>query len=116
MNKKLSTIISLFTFSTLSTSVAQAQITIQPIGTFDDAPSAAGTIVNILLFVGAVACFAYIVYGGFKYVTSGDSSDNTAAARRTILNAVIGLFVLAASFVIWQIVLRATGLSGIFGM
>jgi len=48
-------------------------------------------IVQILLTVVGYVSLGYIIYGGFMYMTQGDSSSGTASARKTIQNAVIGL-------------------------
>lgn len=48
-------------------------------------------IVTMILYVVGYVSLAFIIYGGFKYMTSGDSSSGTLAARKTITNAVIGL-------------------------
>jgi hypothetical protein len=48
-------------------------------------------IVTILLYVVGYVSLAFIIWGGFKYMISGDSSNGTSAAKTTILNAVIGL-------------------------
>lgn len=53
----------------------------------------------VLQAIGYIAA-GFIIYGGFKYVTSVSSSDKTAAARKTILNAVIGLVISFMSVVI----------------
>lgn len=48
-------------------------------------------LVKILLMIVGYVALAGIIWGGFKYMTQGDSSSGTAAARKTIQNAVIGL-------------------------
>ncbi len=48
-------------------------------------------IVTILLTVVGYVSLAFIIYGGFKYMISGDSASGTGAAKKTILNAIIGL-------------------------
>lgn len=48
-------------------------------------------IVTMILYVVGYVSLGFIIYGGFKYMTSGDSSSGTLAARKTITNAVIGL-------------------------
>lgn len=61
-------------------------------------------IVEILLRIIGLAAVVYVVYGGFKYVTSQGQPDATAQARHTIQNALIGLVIsmiasLAVSFI-----------------
>lgn len=48
-------------------------------------------IVEILLFMVGYVSLGFIIFGGFKFMTSGDNSSGTQAARKTITNAVIGL-------------------------
>lgn len=48
-------------------------------------------IVEMLLYVVGYISFGFIIYGGFKYMLSGDTASGTTAARKTITNAVIGL-------------------------
>ena len=50
-------------------------------------------LVEILLRVGGMVAVAFVIYGGFKYITSQGEPDNTKNARQTILNAVIGLVI-----------------------
>ncbi|MDB5177182.1 MAG: rane protein of unknown function [Candidatus Saccharibacteria bacterium] len=54
-------------------------------------------LVTILLTVVGYVSLGYIIYGGFKFMTSGDSSSGVATARKTITNAVIGLILSIAS-------------------
>ncbi len=49
--------------------------------------------VKILLLVVGYVSLGFIIWGGFKYMTQGDNSGGTAAARKTIQNAVIGLII-----------------------
>lgn len=48
-------------------------------------------LVTILLYAVGYVSLGFIIYGGFKYMTNGDNSSGTAAAQKTIQNAVIGL-------------------------
>lgn len=51
----------------------------------------ATNIVTIILMVVGYVSLAFIIWGGFKYMYSGDNASGTTAAKQTILNAVIGL-------------------------
>ncbi len=44
-----------------------------------------------ILRVASVVAVAFIIYGGFRYITSQGQPDNTKAALSSIINAVIGL-------------------------
>lgn len=53
----------------------------------------------ILLFAAAVAVL-FLILGGLQYVTSAGNKDRIEKAKQTILYAVIGLIVIALSYVI----------------
>ena len=53
----------------------------------------------ILGFTGLVAIM-FLVYGGLQYIISAGNKDKAEAAKKTILYAVIGLVVVALSYVI----------------
>ncbi len=50
-------------------------------------------IATMILTAAAYVSLAFVIYGGFKYITSGDNSSGTQAARKTITNAIIGLVI-----------------------
>jgi hypothetical protein len=63
-------------------------------------------IINILsILVGAIAVIM-IIFGGFRYVTSGGSDSSVSSAKNTILYAVIGLIIVALAQVIVHFVLN----------
>lgn len=63
------------------------------------------TIVNTLLFIIGAIAVIMIIFGGFKYVTSGGDSNGVTSAKNTILYAVIGLIVAVLAFAIIDFVL-----------
>lgn len=54
-------------------------------------------IFEMILHLAAVVAVGYVVYGAFKYITSQGEPENTKNARETILNALIGLAIVAIS-------------------
>lgn len=50
-------------------------------------------IVEILMQIVAYVCVAFIIIGGFKYITSAGSPDGNSSGRQTIQNALIGLVI-----------------------
>lgn len=50
-------------------------------------------VVDGLIQVAAYTTVAFIIMGGFKYMTSAGSPDQATKARKSIINAVIGLVV-----------------------
>jgi TRAP-type C4-dicarboxylate transport system permease small subunit len=57
----------------------------------------------------AIVLFIFIVWGGFKYITSGGNPDAAAEGRKTITYAVIGVIVIAASYLILVLIKEITG-------
>lgn len=50
-------------------------------------------IVEIMLYLTGYLSLGFIIWGGFKFMISGENSSGVASARKTILNAVIGLII-----------------------
>jgi hypothetical protein len=46
-----------------------------------------------LFYIVGYVSLAMIIWGGFKYMTQGDSSGGIEAAKKTIMNAIIGLVI-----------------------
>ena len=61
-------------------------------------------VVEILLQIVAYVSAGYIIYGGFKYLTSPSDSNKVAAGRKTIQNALIGLVISFLSIAIVSLV------------
>jgi hypothetical protein len=68
----------------------------------------AALIVNLLSVVIGFVAVVMIIYGGFRYITSGGSSDKVSGAKNTILYGIIGLVIVALAQVIVQFVLNKT--------
>ena len=66
-------------------------------------------IVNIISAVVGVIAVIMIVFGGFKYITSGGDSNNVSGAKNTIIYAIIGLVVVALAQLIVHFVLNQAG-------
>lgn len=74
-------------------------------------------VIEIVLRVVAYLAVFFIIYGGFLYLTSSGSSDATARALKTIINASVG-FAIALSAVavkdfVWKLVVPATNEFGV---
>ena len=61
---------------------------------------------TLFSIIGSIAVIV-IVYGGFRYVTSAGDSSKIAAAKNTILYAVIGLIIAILAFAIVNFVIGA---------
>jgi hypothetical protein len=59
----------------------------------DDLGAVVIAIVEMLLRLAGLVAVVFVIYGGFKYITSQGSPDSTKVARETIQNALIGLVI-----------------------
>lgn len=64
------------------------------------------TVFTFAVFGAAIAAFAFITLGAFKYITAGSSTENTQGARRTIVNAVVGLVLMGLVIVFYQLLIQ----------
>lgn len=62
-------------------------------------------IVNLFLSLVGVIAAIYIMYAGFRYITSQGDEKETAAAKRMIMYAVLGLIVIGLAAVIVNFVI-----------
>lgn len=62
-------------------------------------------IITIFSWVVGVVSVIMIIWGGFKYITSGGESSSVTAAKNTILYAIVGLIIVALAQVIVKFVL-----------
>lgn len=77
-----------------------------------DLPSTILGIINYVLILVSVLALAFLVYGGFRYITSRGDESEVEAAKGIITNAVIGIVVIGVAaavvnFVIGGILLGA---------
>ncbi len=62
-------------------------------------------LIDIALQVVGYIAVGFILYGGFSMITSNGSPDSNAKARKTILNAVIGLVISIGSVAIVNLIM-----------
>jgi hypothetical protein len=62
-------------------------------------------IVNIFSIIVGAASVVMIIYGGFRYITSGGDSSRVGNAKNTLIYAVVGLIIVALAQVIVQFVI-----------
>jgi cytochrome bd-type quinol oxidase subunit 2 len=66
-------------------------------------------IINIFSVIVGVVAVIMIIYGGFRYITSGGDSGNITSAKNTILYAIVGLVIVAlAQFIVKFVLSKAT--------
>jgi hypothetical protein len=66
------------------------------------------SIVNVFSAIIGVTAVIFLLYGGFRYITSGGSTEKVGDAKKTIIFAIIGLIVVALAQVIVNLTLSTT--------
>ena len=68
----------------------------------------ASKIVNVFSIIVGAAAIIMIIYSGFRYITSGGSSERIGSAKTTLIYAIIGLVVVALAQILVHFVLSAS--------
>lgn len=61
-------------------------------------------IIEALLYIVGYITLGMIIWGGFKYMLGGDNPGKVEAAKKTIVNAIIGLIISIFSIIIINVV------------
>ena len=72
------------------------------------------TIINIMFAVVGLIFFVMIVIAGIQWVTSGGEEEGKKAAQGRLINAVIGIAIVAAAYLVVELVSNLLGISSIF--
>ena len=70
--------------------------------------SIAITVIDILSLVVGIVAVIMIIYGGFRYITSGGESGSVSSAKNTLIYAIVGLILVALAQVIVHWVLNTS--------
>ena len=65
-------------------------------------------IINIFSLVVGVVAVIMIIFGGFKYITSGGNQESIKSAKQTLVYALVGLIIVALAQAIVRFVLHKT--------
>lgn len=68
-------------------------------------------ILTVVVSLGILALFVMLVIGGFKYLTAAGDPKAATSAKQTMTYAVIGLGLMAISFLIFRIIEFYTGVN-----
>jgi hypothetical protein len=71
----------------------------------DSVDNVVATVVNFLSWLIGVVSVIFVLWGGFKYVTSSGESGKTSQAKNTIIYALIGLVIAALAQILVRFVL-----------
>jgi len=75
----------------------------------DNVNKVVALVINIFSVVVGIIAVIMIIYGGFRYITSGGDTAKVTSSRNTILYAIIGLIIVAlAQFIVKFVLEKAT--------
>jgi hypothetical protein len=87
-----------------------------PAAGFDNLNELISVGISAALIAAGLIVLLYMFLGGFTYLTAGSDETRTKKARAIIMNAIIGLFLVAASWAIWGLIVGfIPGLPGLLG-
>lgn len=66
-------------------------------------------IIQLVFVIGILIAIVFLIYGGIKWVLSGGDKTAVEAARNHIVAAIVGLVIIAGSFVIFSLVFQLLG-------
>lgn len=69
-------------------------------------------VVNIFSLIVGVVAVIFVIYGGFRYITSGGDSGNVGNAKNTLIYALVGLVIVALAQLIVRYVLTTAVAAG----
>jgi hypothetical protein len=96
--------LSLSTIASAATPIGFAYATELGLGT-RDLRAGIMSFINIIMGLLGTIAILIILYGGFKWMTSGGSDDKVGEARKLIIEGAIGLVVILSAYAIAQFVL-----------
>lgn len=68
-------------------------------------------IIGVFILFAAIFAFVYLLIGGINWITSGGDKAKVETARTRIINALVGLILIASIWAIITLVFPAVGLS-----
>jgi len=96
-------------------SVVMAEVNIEPIKTGKGYATNFGTmfssILNVVMLIAALLVFAFMIWGGVEWITSGGDKSKAESARNKLTAAIIGLVIIAASYAVVTLVVQFLGFS-----
>ena len=66
--------------------------------------NAAVTVINLLLLIAGILAVIYLIYCGILYITAGGDTGKADKGRTGIVNAIIGLVIISAAYLLVRFV------------
>ena len=62
--------------------------------------------IKLAIILAAIITFAFLIWGGIEWITSGGDKAKYEAARKRITAAIVGLVLIATAWTLWYLVIR----------
>lgn len=114
--KKLAIIGSaIFSFLTPIQALAANEINVTPPAQgYKDLGNFVTNILTLSFSLAVLVVLVMLIWGAFEWITSGGDKDNVGKARNKIINALIGLAVLAVAFALAKVAAQFLGFGADF--
>jgi hypothetical protein len=66
-------------------------------------------IIQVSVGLAFMALTVVVIFGGFKFITSGGDEKSLSGARQTIIQAILGIAFLALAWIVLQLIESFTG-------
>jgi len=118
MNKKIIALVSTFYFKLLTNAPSVRAAITNPAIPGGDSPDSApqqfaitmGTLWQTIIIVGGLAFLLYFLWGGLNWILAGGDKGKLEESKSKITQGLVGLAILAASYVIVKFIESAIGL------
>ena len=64
----------------------------------------AATVINLILLIAGILAVIYLIYSGILYITAGGDTGKAEKGRTGIVNAIIGLVIISAAYLLVRFV------------
>lgn len=75
-----------------------------PIAKFSSIGSFTNIMVPFMMIVGSLVALAMLLLGAYRYLTSEGNAEKIAKAQSVIIYAILGLFLIVASFILTRVI------------
>jgi len=69
------------------------------------------SVISLAFIIAGILVFAFLVWGGVEWITSGGDKTKTEGARNRITAALVGLAIVAASYAVMKLISYFFGLN-----
>lgn len=80
------------------------------LGSFPDLNTLVNALLPAILSIAGLLLFAFLIFGGIRYLTSGGDEKAVGAAKKIITNALLGMLIVFVAFWLIRIMETILGL------